>query len=409
MRPTLRLALPSGRIFPAVWRLLEEAGLTEDAPERGYRPTLRDPAFEAKLLKAKMIPAMLALGARDLGFCGADWVHESGGGALVELLDTGLDPVRIAVAAPQSLLAGGRLPDRPLIVASEYERYAHAWIAARHLNAVVLPSRGTTEALPPEDCDCIIDNIATGATLAANGLVVVEELARSTTRLYASERVMSDPTRRTMAEDFAAAMRDVLSAALVPRPREIVRITRETDVRASVAFDSTRPTTVDTGLPFLDHMLNAMSFHGRLGLSLTARGDLQVDDHHTVEDSATVLGDALRETLGDRRGVARFGDALIPMDEALARCAIDLSGRPFARVRLGLKRESIGGIATENFTHFFETLAQRAGLCLHLDVLRGKNDHHRIEAGFKAFGRALRAAALSTGETLVPSTKGALA
>lgn len=196
-----------------------------------------------------------------------------------------------------------------------------------------------------------------------------------------------------------------------PRQGAAERITRETRISASVSLDAAGtagPADIRTGLPFLDHMLDALSRHGRLALALQASGDLAVDDHHTVEDCALTLGLALDRALGDRAGVARFGSAYAPLDEALARAVIDLSGRPGAWINLGLKRDMLGAVACENLTHFFASLAVTLRATIHLDVLRGENDHHRAEAAFKAFALALRAAVARDGASDVPSTKGTL-
>lgn len=186
------------------------------------------------------------------------------------------------------------------------------------------------------------------------------------------------------------------------------RATNETQVELTLVLDGVGEATVSTGLGFLDHMLATLAKHARFDLRLTCRGDLEVDDHHTVEDVALALGSALDAALGERRGIERFGSALVPLDEALARVAVDLSGRAFARVDLRLSRESIGAVATENVTHFFRSFAQTARLTLHAEVLAGENDHHRIEAAFKALARALRDAVRLDGSTTVPSTKGVL-
>ena len=193
-----------------------------------------------------------------------------------------------------------------------------------------------------------------------------------------------------------------------PRRGERTRETLETRVEARVNVDSRGTGGVRTGLPFLDHMIGAAAFHGGMTLDLRARGDLDVDDHHTVEDCGLVFGDALRDALGERRGIRRFGYAYAPLDEALARAVVDLSGRPFAAVDLGLRREMLGTVATENLSHFFVSLAVAARLTLHLDVIRGDNDHHRAEAAFKAFGLALGKAAGRRPEAGIPSTKGVL-
>ncbi|MYE34064.1 MAG: imidazoleglycerol-phosphate dehydratase HisB [Gemmatimonadales bacterium] len=193
-----------------------------------------------------------------------------------------------------------------------------------------------------------------------------------------------------------------------PRTGERTRETLETRVEARVNVDIRGSGRVQTGLPFLDHMIGAAAFHGGMTLDLRARGDLDVDDHHTVEDCGLVFGAALRDALGERQGIRRFGYAYAPLDEALARAVVDLSGRPFAAVDLGLRREMLGTVATENLSHFFGSIATAARLTLHLDVIRGENDHHRAEAAFKAFGLALAEAVGRRATAGVPSTKGML-
>ncbi|MGE0712353.1 MAG: imidazoleglycerol-phosphate dehydratase HisB [Planctomycetota bacterium] len=195
---------------------------------------------------------------------------------------------------------------------------------------------------------------------------------------------------------------------LGPRRARVRRTTRETDITVELALDGSGAAEVSTGMGFLDHMLCSLAKHGGLDLAVRCRGDLVIDDHHSVEDVALTLGAALDRALGERRGLERFGDAAIAMDEALARAAVDLSGRPFAKVALGLRREALGAVACENLTHFFQSLATAARLTLNLAVPEGENDHHRAEAAFKAFARALRRAASSVGGDAVPSTKGVL-
>jgi len=192
------------------------------------------------------------------------------------------------------------------------------------------------------------------------------------------------------------------------RTATVTRATRETSTQLSLALDGTGKTTIKTGIGFLDHLLDALGRHARLDLKLTCEGDLQVDDHHTAEDCALALGEALDRALGERRGISRFGWALAPLDEALARAVVDLSGRPFADVTLGLGREAIGGLACENVGHFLSSFATAARLTLHVDVLKGENDHHRAEAAFKATALALRQAVALSGFDDVPSTKGTL-
>ena len=192
-----------------------------------------------------------------------------------------------------------------------------------------------------------------------------------------------------------------------PRVTRLRRATSEVEVELGLDLDGSGRAEVSTGLPFLDHLLTALARHARFDLELLARGDLAVDDHHTVEDCALLLGRALERSLGDRAGIARFGFAFAPLDEALARAVVDLSGRPWPAIELGLVRESIGAVATENLTHFLSTLAIEARMALHVSVLCGANDHHKAEAAFKALALALRAAVRRSG-TELPSTKGVL-
>ncbi|PYO74854.1 MAG: imidazoleglycerol-phosphate dehydratase HisB [Gemmatimonadetes bacterium] len=193
-----------------------------------------------------------------------------------------------------------------------------------------------------------------------------------------------------------------------PRTATVMRTTRETSIRMTLDLDGTGKTSIKTGIGFLDHLLEALARHARFDLALICEGDLQVDDHHTAEDCALALGEAIDRALGERRGVHRFGWALAPLDEALARAVIDLSGRPFADVSLGLSREAIGGLACENIPHLLRSLATAGQLTLHVDVLKGDNDHHRAEAAFKATALALRQAVAPSGFDDVPSTKGTL-
>ena len=188
----------------------------------------------------------------------------------------------------------------------------------------------------------------------------------------------------------------------------VERITTETKVLVELNVAGQGRSQVNTGIGFLDHLLSAFARHGRFDLMIRCDGDLVVDDHHTVEDVALALGNAIDRALGERSGINRFGDALVPLDESLSRVAIDLSGRPFADVNLGLRRDSIGTLATENITHFLRSLAVTGRMALHVDVLKGENDHHRAESAFKATALALRQAVASTGFADVPSTKGVL-
>lgn len=196
-----------------------------------------------------------------------------------------------------------------------------------------------------------------------------------------------------------------------PRTATINRTTNETAVAVAVNLDGTgAPGAADirTGIAFLDHLLTALARHARIDLTLVCTGDLHIDDHHTAEDCALALGAAIDKALGERRGFARFGSAYAPLDEALARAVVDLSGRPASVVDLGLKREAIGGLSCENIPHVLASLATAVRGAIHVDVLRGNNDHHRAEAAFKALALALRAALAPTDDAGVPSTKGVL-
>lgn len=207
----IRFAIPKGRMADGVHALLSDAGIRIRAGMRDYRPSINLPAFTVKILKPRAIIEMLELGSRDLGFAGADWVREDARD-IVELLDTGLDPIRLVAAAPEEILAAGRLPDRSLRVASEYANLTRRWMNENEIAGEFILSYGATEVLPPEDADCIVDNTATGATLAANGLRVLDELMTSSTRLYASRQAMEDESRRSRIEEFAMLVGSVLEA-----------------------------------------------------------------------------------------------------------------------------------------------------------------------------------------------------
>jgi imidazoleglycerol-phosphate dehydratase len=193
------------------------------------------------------------------------------------------------------------------------------------------------------------------------------------------------------------------------RSAAVQRRTAETDVRLSLALEGAGAGTRETGVGFLDHMLDLLARHGRIDLDVAVSGDLQTGAHHTAEDTAIVFGQALDEALGDRSGIARYGSATVPMDEARASCAIDISGRPFTVFDADLPPGSTGGFDHELTEEFFRALANAAKLTLHVRVEAGSNAHHMIEAAFKAFARALRAAAaIDPTEQGVPSTKGTL-
>lgn len=196
----------------------------------------------------------------------------------------------------------------------------------------------------------------------------------------------------------------------MPRTAEITRTTSETAISLRLDLDGTGTAEVDTGIGFLDHMLTALARHALFDLRVEAKGDLHIDFHHTTEDVGIVLGQAIARALGDKRGIRRFGHAVIPMDEALAEAAIDLSGRPFLSWNAAFARDKIGAMDTELFEEFFRALAMNALLTLHLTARAGSNAHHVAEALFKAAARALRAATEPDPRMagVIPSTKGSL-
>lgn len=188
----------------------------------------------------------------------------------------------------------------------------------------------------------------------------------------------------------------------------IARSTRETSITVTLGIDGTGSTTIDTGVGFYDHLLGSMAHHGLFDLAINADGDLQTDEHHTVEDTALVLGAAFAEALGDRAGIARFGQSAVPMDESLASVALDIGGRPYAVIDLPFRGEQVGGLPLQLVEHALEAFARTAGATLHVTG-SGRNDHHLAEATFKALGRALRVACeMDPRRTGVASTKGAL-
>ncbi|MDQ3804499.1 MAG: imidazoleglycerol-phosphate dehydratase HisB [Acidobacteriota bacterium] len=195
----------------------------------------------------------------------------------------------------------------------------------------------------------------------------------------------------------------------VAREAEVRRTTKETDVRVRLALDGRGRAEVSTGVAFLDHMLELFARHGLFDLEVECRGDLEIDDHHTVEDIAITLGQALAQALGDKRGITRYGAALVPMDEALCRAVVDLSGRFYLVYEVETRRQQIGNFSVELAEHFWRSFAEAARCNLHLDCLRGRNTHHILEGTFKAAARALRQAVGRDPRVEgVPSTKGVL-
>jgi imidazoleglycerol-phosphate dehydratase len=193
------------------------------------------------------------------------------------------------------------------------------------------------------------------------------------------------------------------------RSAVVDRTTKESDVHVELALDGTGVLVVDTGVPFFDHMVSQLGKHGGFDLVVRTKGDLEVDAHHTVEDTSIALGQALREALGDKAGIRRFGDALVPLDETLVQAAVDLSGRPYVVHEEPTLVELIGSYDTTLTRHIWESFTASAQICLHVRVISGRNAHHVVEAQFKAVARALRdAVALDARVTGVPSTKGTL-
>jgi ATP phosphoribosyltransferase len=198
-------------MYDQVVALLKGAGISIGKSERGYRPVISLPNFSAKILKPRNVISMLAVGARDMGFAGEDWIQETGTD-LVELLDTGMNPVRLVVAAPTQILENGKLPNRKIVIATEYPELAKRWVGKNGVEADILQTFGATEVFPPEDADCIIDNTATGSTLRANGLQIIDDVMTSSTRLYASQDAVADPSRKSVIDDFTMLIKAVLHA-----------------------------------------------------------------------------------------------------------------------------------------------------------------------------------------------------
>jgi len=201
----------------------------------------------------------------------------------------------------------------------------------------------------------------------------------------------------------------VKSAYNKMRIANVQRKTKETDIRVELNLDGSGQASVSTGLPFLEHMLELFAKHGLFDLKITCDGDLEIDDHHSVEDIAITLGQALVQALGDKAGINRYGEALVPMDEALCRSVIDLSGRFYLVYEVTVRRQMIGNFSVELAEHFWRSFAEAAKFNLHIDCLRGRNSHHILEGTFKASARALRQAVERNSRIVgVPSTKGSL-
>ena len=204
---------------------------------------------------------------------------------------------------------------------------------------------------------------------------------------------------------IAEKLLPVAATERAPRRADVHRQTRETDIRIRLDLDRAGINHIRTGIGFFDHMLDQVATHGGFQMNIDCAGDLHIDEHHSIEDTALALGEALRQALGDKRGIARFGFVL-PMDECRAQCTLDLSGRPYCCFKAEFKREQVGGFATEMTEHFFYSLSQSLKCTLHMKA-KGRNDHHKIESLFKAFGRTLRQA-IRIEDSELPSSKGVL-
>lgn len=238
---TLKLALPKGRMQEGVFALLGEAGIEVRIGSRGYRPQVSIPGIDAKILKPQNVLEMLSAGSRDAGFAGADWVRELNAD-VIEVLDTGLDRVRLVAAAPACMVRDGNLIGKIRVVASEYERITRQWIGERLLESQFVRSYGATEVFPPEDADCILDITATGDTLRAQGLVEFDEIMQSSTRLYASRTAWGDSAKRESIERLSMLLRSVLEAR--GRVMLEVNVSRDDLERVARALPCMREPTV---------------------------------------------------------------------------------------------------------------------------------------------------------------------
>lgn len=194
------------------------------------------------------------------------------------------------------------------------------------------------------------------------------------------------------------------------RTATVSRDTLETQITVSVNLDGTGKANLDSGVPFLDHMMDQIARHGLIDLEVKAKGDTHIDDHHTVEDVGITLGQAIKKAVGDKKGITRYGHSYVPMDEALSRVALDFSGRPGLEMHVEFTRARVGNFDVDLFSEFFNGFVNHAGVTLHIDNIRGKNTHHQIETIYKAFGRALRMALTidQRAADMLPSTKGSL-
>lgn len=282
-----------------------------------------------------------------------------------------------------------------------------------HLMMQVFTSQGITfeqvlicPHLPGDNCDCRKPKTALLARYRA------ENAIDKASSYVIGDRASDMELANNMGINGLRYHRDTLNWPMIgerltrrDRYARVERNTKETRITVNVWLDREGGSKINTGVGFFDHMLDQIATHGGLRLEISANGDLHIDDHHSVEDTALALGEALRLALGDKQGINRFGFVL-PMDECLARCALDISGRPHLEYSARFSHQRVGDLSTEMVEHFFRSLCYAMGITLHLKT-KGKNDHHRVESLFKAFGRTLRQALRVTGDTL-PSSKGVL-
>ena len=318
--------------------------------------------------------------------------------ALAELKRRGF---RLAMITNQDGLGTASFP-RPA-----FEESHHFMVAAFESQGITFEKEFICPHLPADGCECrkpktglVRDFLRDGDVDLVNSAVIGDretdlELARN----------LGVRGLRVLRNGTEAQTWPGIVAALTARSAVVDRRTKETQINVRVGLDATSPIQVSTGIGFFDHMLEQLAKHGGFALELTCKGDLQIDEHHTVEDCALALGEALRKALGNKVGIARYG-FLLPMDEAEAKVAIDLSGRAYAVFEGRFGREQVGGLPTELVPHFFHSLAETMGAAVHVGVT-GENTHHMIEASFKGVGRALRQAFRRESDEL-PTTKGVL-
>jgi histidinol-phosphate aminotransferase len=336
------------------------------------------------------------------------WI--AGPRAVIDTLRAAASPFSVAslsIALAERVLARGASSIAPHVARIRHERDVLAQVL-RQVGFHALPSQANFVLARGRDAQALADRLLAAGIAIRNfvGRPRLEDAVRITCpgESHAFARLIAAIEDRPAPVSPAASV----SADPAARRAHVVRRTRETTIECSFALDGRGEARIHTGIGMFDHLLESLTKHSGFDLTLRCQGDLVIDDHHSVEDCALTLGTALDRALGDRAGIERFGHALVPLDEALARSVVDLSARPWPEITLGFARPSLGAIATENLTHFFQSLAMAARMALHVELLSGENDHHRAEAAFKATARALRMATARTANSAVPSTKGVL-